>query len=267
VINNNVMFQESYMRKVVTVAIVMVIIALGAYTYSTLKIAKYSHIGPVVISVTGEGEVFATPDIATFSFTVESRESDATTAQNKASETMEGILAYLTEVGVEERDVKTSYYNLNPRYEYPETVCTQWGCPPRTGEPKLIGYEVSQSVTVKVRDTEKAGELVSGVGSKGAQNVSGLSFTIDDEEALKAEARALAIKDAKEKAETLAGNLGTHIVRMTGYWEEQGYMPYGMGGDMSAKAEMMDSVSVRSAQLPTGENVITASVNISYEVR
>lgn len=263
------MFQESYMRKIMAVAGVMAIVALAAYSYYTVKQTKYLYGGPVTISVIGTGEVFAKPDIATFSFTVEAKEVDAVSAQNKAGATMDEVLAYLKEAGVEEKDIKTSYYNLNPRYEYPQTVCTQWNCPPQ-GEPKLIGYEVSQSVSVKVRDTNKAGELVAGVGSKGAQNVSGLSFTIDDEDKLMAEAREKAIVDAREQAKDLAKNLGKRLGRMTGYWEEQGGfpMPYGIGGDDMMKAESAQNSGMsRPAQIPTGENTITSRVNISYEIQ
>jgi uncharacterized protein YggE len=181
---------------------------------------------------------------------------------------MNAILAYLKESGVEDKDIKTEYYNLVPEYDYPQVgICTQWGCPPQ-GEPKLKGYQVSQSVSVKVRDTAKAGELVSGVGGKGAMNVSSLSFTIDDVEKLNAEARKLAIEDAKVKAKELAKNLDSRLIRMNGYWEEQGGypMPYanGMGGDMMMKAE---SAMATPANLPIGENKITLRVNISYEIK
>lgn len=261
------MFQEGYVRKIAATFGVFAIVALGAYTYLTVKQAEYMYQGPMTISVTGKGEVFAKPDVATFSFSIEAKEGDATTAQNKVSEKMDAILGYLAENGVEEKDIKTEYYNLSPWYEYPEVVCTAWSCPQQ--EPKLKGYQVSQSVSVKVRNTEKAGELLTAVGERGAMNVSGLSFTIDDEDSLKAEARELAIADAKEKASILAGNLGVRIVRMTGFWEEENYpMPYyGMGGgDMMVKAEsaMMDA---RPAEVPMGENTVTSRVNISYEIK
>lgn len=262
------MFQEAYMRKIVATLGIVGIVALGAYTYYTVKQAKYMYSGPTTISITGTGEALATPDIATFSFSVEAKEVDASVAQTKAAETMNALLAYLKEAGVEEKDVKTEYYNLTPRYEYPEVVCMEWGyCPPRNDEPKLIGYQVNQSVSVKVRDTKKAGEIISGIGEKGATNVSGLSFTIDDEDKLKAEAREKAIVDAREKANVLADNLGVRIVRMNGYWEEEsGYPMYGMGGGM-AYAE--DSAMMKSVapELPTGENTITVKVNITYEIR
>ena len=262
------MFQEAYMKKIIAVLGVLGIIALGAYTYATIKGAKYLYTGPTTISVVGKGEVFAKPDIATFTFTVEAKEKDSTMAQNKSAETMSAILDYLKGEGVEEKDIKTSYFSLSPEYEYPQTPCT-WGgyCPP-AGKPTLIGFQVSQMVSVKVRDTDKAGEILAAVGEKGAMNVSGLSFTIDDEDKLKSEARELAIKDAKEQAEVLAKNLGVRIVRMNGYWEEDGYAtPYygGMGGEMMKADVAMESA--RPAEVPMGENTISSRVNISYEIK
>ncbi len=261
------MFQDSCLKKIAAVVGIMAICALAAYTYYTIKQTKYMYAGPTTVSVTGVGEVFAKPDIATFTFSVEAKETDASATQNKAAETMNAVLAYLKEVGVDEKDVKTEYYNLTPRYEYPETICTQWGCPPQNDEPKLIGYQVSQSVSVKVRDTAKSGEIISGVGGKGATNVSSLSFTIDDEEALKAEARKLAIEDAEKQADELASNLKVEIVRMNGYWEEQSSPSYfGMGGGMEYARDMAMSVEKATPELPTGENTITVRVNVSYEI-
>lgn len=107
------MFQESYMRKIGAAVGLMAVVALMAYTYSTIKQTEYMYQGPTSISVTGEGEVFAKPDIASFSFNVEAKEADATTAQNKAAETMDTVLGYLKEAGVEEKDIKTQYYDLS----------------------------------------------------------------------------------------------------------------------------------------------------------
>lgn len=264
------MLQDASTRKVLIVFGVAAILALLTYSYTSLTEMKYLFSGPTIITVEGTGEVFATPNIATFSFRVEAKEDDATTAQNKVAETMDGIKTYLGEAGVEEKDIKTTSFDLSPRYEYPDTTCNEWGyCPPR-GEPKLIGYTVSQSVTVKVRDTERAGEILSSIGDKGALNVSSLSFTIDDEEELLAEAREKAITDAREKAEVLAQNLDSRIVRMNGYWEENnGYpMPYGKGGgDMMMFDSAESAVAPSPAVLPMGENSFMVRVNISYEIK
>jgi uncharacterized protein YggE len=263
------MFQDAHIRTIAKFVGLAAIIALLAYTYFAFVQARNVNNFPVSITVDGKGEVFAKPDVATFSFSVIAKEVDAQTAQANAAKSMDAIYAYLKEKGVEEKDIKTTGYYLNPRYEYPQIRCTEWSCPPQ-GEPTLIGYEVNQSVDVKVRKTEDAGMLIAGVGEQGATNVGGLNFTIDDEESLKAQARDEAIADAKVKAEELAKKLGVRIVRMNGYWEDQGVMPYyggggGYGMDMAMSKESMEAAI--PAVLPTGENTITTMVHITYEVK
>jgi len=259
------MFQDSTIRKVAIFVGAAAVIALLAYTYFAITQARNISKMPVSITVDGKGEIFAKPDVATFNFTVNAKEDDAVTAQSSATSRINAILDYLKSKGIEEKDIRTTGYYLNPRYEYPDVRCTEWGCPP-TSDPKLVGYEVSQSIDVKVRNTNDAGMLIAGVGEQGATNVSGLNFTIDDEDALKADARKAAIDDAKAKAKLLADELGVRIVRMNGYWEDQGGYPpvYGYGGDMM-NAGMMKEQSV--SQVPTGENTITSMVHITYEVR
>ncbi len=262
------MFQDGHMRTIAKLVGIAAIVALLAYTYYAFVQARNVTDFPVSITVDGKGEIFAKPDVATFNFSVVAKEADATTAQTVGAKNMNDIVAYLKEKGVEDKDIKTTGYNLNPRYEYPQVKCTEWGCPP-SGEPKLIGYEVSQSVDVKVRKTDDAGMLISGVGELGATNVGGLNFTIDDEDSLKVEAREAAIADAKTKAKELADKLGVRIVRMSGYWEDQGGMPmyngYGMGGEM--KAMSADASVSPVPEIPGGENTITSVVHITYEIR
>jgi uncharacterized protein len=259
------MFQDTHIRTIAKLVGIAAITALLAYTYFAFVQARNYAQMPMTITVSGTGEIFATPDIATFSFSVLSKEADAARAQSVAAENMNDIIAYLKEKGVDEKDIKTTGYGLNPRYEYPESRCFEGYCPPQ-GEPKLIGYEVSQSVDVKVRKTEDAGMLIAGVGEKGAMNVGGLTFTIDDEETLKAEARAAAISDAQAKSQELAKKLGVRIIRMNGYWEEESAMPYyGMGGGVAMDMAMVKEASV--PEIPLGENTITSKIQITYEVK
>jgi uncharacterized protein len=261
------MFQDAHIRLIAKLVGAAAIIALLAYTYFAYVQARNVAHMPMSITVDGKGEIFAKPDVATFNFSITAKEIDAVTAQNSAAERADAIYEYLKEKGVEEKDIKTTGYYLNPRYEYPETRCFDGYCPPQ-GEPTLIGYEVSQSIDVKVRKTGDAGMLISGVGEKGATNVGGLNFTIDDEESLKTDAREAAIADAKLKANELAEKLGVRIVRMNGYWEDQGAMPYyGMGGGYNMDMAMSAKVESAPAVIPTGENTITSIVHITYEVR
>ncbi len=261
--------EDRRIKGLVILVLLGAVCALGMYSYQTYKQSKYASTGPITISVQGKGEVMAKPDIATFSFSVLAEAEDAAAAQEQSAKALNAIVAYLTENGIAEKDIKTSYYNLNPKYRWEQdrTQCTQWGCP--EGRQVLEGYQVNQTVEVKVRDTAQAGDLISGVGTKGATNISGLNFTIDDDESLKREAREMAIKNARENADKLAQDLGVHLGRMMNYWEDQGGYPVpmyaakaaGMGGDMA----VMESAIAPS--VPTGENTITSNVTIVYEIR
>jgi uncharacterized protein YggE len=253
-----------YVRVLLIVALVGVVAALAAYAHLTMKQASYGNYGPTTINVRGEGKVLAKPDIGTFSFSVRAEGDDAKTAQDQSATAMNDIIGFLTGAGVSDDDIKTTNYTLNPKYTYEERVCAaNVYCPP--GNPVLDGYEVSQTVEVKVRDLDTSGDLISGVGTHGATDISGLSFTIDDEDALKAQAREDAIAEAKDKAKQLADDLGVHIVRMIGYYEEEPYPMYGYGGAaMDSMAVKAESVSPRT---PTGQNEVTSTVNITYEIR
>ena len=218
------------------------------------------------ISVSGQGEVFAVPDLATFSVTIRERAKEVGGAQDTATEKGNDIIAYLKQAGVEEKDIKTADYSVYPQYEWKAEACPVGSyCP--GGEQILVGFEVSQTLSVKVRDTKKAGDLLSGVGSRGASEVSGLSFTIDEEDTLKAEARGMAIKDAQTKAEALASDLGVRLVRVVGFYEnDYGYpvpYAYGMGGDIAVRSE----AAKVAPEIPVGENKIVSSVSVTYEIR
>lgn len=248
----------------------MLVLFLLAQTLKTFK--EYRYVGSGVtasntISVTGMGEVFAVPDRATFSVTVREEAKEVADAQEKATEKSNAIIAYLKSAGVEEKDIKTVSYNVNPKYEYSQGVCTQYSCPP--SKQTLVGFEVYQMLEVKVQDPKKAGELLSGVGGKGASEVSGLSFTIEDEDQLKADAREEAIADAEAKADELADQLGVKIIRVVGFYEDSGgYQPYAYGkGGIAMDAVSERSVAAPAPQLPTGENKIVSNVNITYEIR
>lgn len=241
---------------------------LLAQTFKTFK--EYRYVGSGVtasntISVSGMGEVFAVPDRATFSVTVREEAKEVADAQDKATKKSNDIIAYLKEAGVAEKDIKTISYNVNPKYEYSQGACTQYNCPP--SRQTLVGFEVYQSLEVKVQDPKKAGELLSGVGGRGASEVSGLSFTIEDEDKLKADAREMAIAEAREKADQLAKQLGVSVVRVVGFYEDSygGPQPYYAKGGVAM--DMAQSREAAPPELPAGENKIVSNVNVTYEIR
>ncbi|PIR82699.1 hypothetical protein COU20_00775 [Candidatus Kaiserbacteria bacterium CG10_big_fil_rev_8_21_14_0_10_59_10] len=257
--------------KAATIALGMLALFLFIAALSELRAFRYIGTGvPATntITVTGMGEVFAVPDLATFSVSVREEALEVADAQETAADKMNTIIAYLQQQGVEEKDIKTVSYNVYPRYEWQQAPCPADSriCPP--GKSVMTGFEVHQTISVKVRDTERAGDLLSGVGSRGASDVSGLTFTTDDDDALRAEARALAIEDARGKAAELANSLNVRLVRIVGFHEsDYGYPPmpyaYGMGGDMMVRSE----AAMKAPELPVGENKIVSNVSVTYEIR
>lgn len=259
------MWQSKTIKLLVAVLLFTGILATGAYANLAWKQASNWMGGPMMITISGEGEVTARPDIGSFNFGVRGEGDDAAAAQEQSAQAMNEIMTYLEEAGVAEADIKTDNYNLNPRYNWIERPCTGGVCP--GGERVIEGYEAYQTVTVKVRDLDQSGELISGVGSRGATNVSSLQFTIDDPANLEAEARALAIEDAKAKAEVLADDLDVKIVELTNFYEEGdrgGYPePYMARSEMA----MDEAVANTAPSMPTGEDTITKRVNLTYKVK
>ena len=257
--------QDRNFKGLVSLVLLLGAVALGMYAYYAYVQAEHYNRGMSTISVTGKSEQFLKPDIATFTFSVMAEEKDAATAQNKSAEAINAIVGYLKEQGIEEKDIKTEYYSLDPQYEWIQQPCTQWAvCPP--GKQEMKGYMVNQTISVKVRTIEKAGDVISGVGERGATNVSGLSLTIDDIDAVREEVREEAIKDAKEKAQRLADSLDVRLGNLLNYYEENPgyptpYYDYGKGG-----MESMDAAMVAPNIVP-GENKVTVSINLNYEIK
>ncbi len=258
--------RETHFKVLVFIVLALGAVALGAYTYLAYTQAQSITETVSTISVMGTSEVFVRPDIASFSFSVLADEKDAPTAQDISAKAINTITEYLKSEGVEEKDIKTIEYGLSPKYEYSQAPCTQWGgCPP--GVQKLVGNTVSQTVVVKVRVLEKAGGLISGVGEKGATNVSSITFTVEDPEKAKTEVREKAIADAKEKARRLAKSLDVRLGALVNYYEEPPMQPMydgAYGGDVA----MMKSTDAQiSPEITPGENKITVTVSLVYKVK
>lgn len=258
--------------KVVALVLIILAVFLAVKTYGVLKENKFigQDIYPQnTIMVIGDGEVSATPDIATFSFSIIEDGDTVANAQKLANDKMAKALEFLKNAGVEEKNIKTAGYNIYPKYEWwsKEVACSTYGCPAPVREQKIVGYEVSQNVTVKLTDINKAGEILSGLGAIKISNLSSLNFEIDNKDELIKQAREEAIKEARAKAKDLAKDLDVSLVRMVSYSSNEGNdypvyyakseMAYGMGGDSVASP----------ASIPVGENEIKITVYMTYEIK
>ena len=253
---------------------VLFLIVLSVFLIGKMAIGwkEYSKIGHApgaqnTISVSGEGYVFAVPDIARITFSVRQESKTVAIAQGEASKKINAAIAYLKTQGIDEKDIKTENYSAYPVYtEQGGTVsCLATGCPPsRPGKQVISGYTVMQTISVKVRKPDTAGALLDGIGKAGITDISGPEFTIDDDAPLQADARKKAIDDAKAKAEVLAKDLGVRLGDIVSFSESGGGYPM-MYKEMSVSAAMAPQAS--DSVLPKGENKITSNVTIVYEIR
>jgi uncharacterized protein YggE len=243
-------------KKLFNIFLIVLILFVGMLTINEFKKGKY--IGQDVqstISVSAVGEVYARPDLALISFSVVSEEKTAADALAKNSESMNKIIEFLKNSGIEDKDLKTTTFRINPRYEWHKTEIP----PYPEGKRVLVGYEVTQSLQVKIRDMSKIGNLIEGATNAGVNKVGSLEFTFDDEDEFKKQAREIAIDKAKSKAKELAQQLGVVLGRITSF-SESAVSPifydvreaYGLGGAVP--------------EIETGENLIKSTVIITYEI-
>lgn len=258
--------QESVWKigAVVGVLLAIFLLALSIREFVSLRYVGTNPQMSNLITVDASADVVAVPDVATFSFTVNETAKTVADAQSAATTKTNAALKVVRDAGIEDRDISTLSYNINPRYEYQSAACSALSsyCPP--GKSVLVGYEVSQTIQIKIRDLSKAGALFTSIGSLGVQNVDSLNFSVDDPEQLKAQARAEAIKKAQAKARTLARDLGVDLGDIVSFNESNGVgrpYYYGMGGDA-----LVESKVAAAPEVPAGEQKITSTVSITYEI-
>ncbi|MFD1199422.1 SIMPL domain-containing protein [Brucella gallinifaecis] len=213
---------------------------------------------PARITVTGEGKMTSAPDMAILNLTVLRDAETAREAMTANNEAMAKVLEAMKKAGVEERDLQTSGINIQPRYVYPDD---------KNGlkEPKISGYSVSNSLTVRVRDLAKVGNVLDESVTLGVNQGGDLSFVNDDPAATINEARKRAVADAIAKAKTLAEAADVDLGRVIEISEQnRGYMPVPIvrQAKMMAAAAPEDSVPVAA-----GENSYNVSVNVVFEIK
>jgi uncharacterized protein YggE len=154
------------------------------------------------ISVTGEGKAVAKPDMATIQAGVVSQAATAKEALAANSTAMQAVLGELEKRGIASEDVQTSQFNVSPMYKHDERGRTA---------PEVTGYQVTNQVRVRVRDLKKLGEVLDGLVKAGSNQMSGISFGLNEPQGVLDEARIEAIADARRRAELYAKAAGVRV--------------------------------------------------------
>ncbi len=259
---------KKYTRTMALILLALIIVfgvVFTAYYYASWKQVRRTT-NNFQINVTGEGKVSAKPDIATFTFTVRIENSKLKSAQDENSASSAKVVQFLKSAGVVDKDIRTTYYNISPQYQYPRPCPISSGvypCP--TLKTTIVGYEVVSSYEVKIRDLGTAGDILDGVTSAGAGEVNGPSFTLDNPDVTKTEARKKAIDNAKAKADVLARDLGVRLGDIVGFNESGGGYPIMF--EKATVSAMGGGVAAPAPSIQPGENEITSDVTITYEIR
>jgi hypothetical protein len=209
-------------------------------------------------TVSGTGTVYAKADIANIQVGLKTgTKKTPAEATIESTTKMNSIVAELKKLGIEDKDIKTSNYNLNPVYNYTND----------RGQ-ELIGYEVSQNLTLKIRDLTKIGDVIAKTTEQGANQIGNISFTIDDEFALMNQARELAIQKAQEKAALIAAQSGMKLGEIKGVFENSNPTPPIMYSYSNAKMDASGGgAEISSPSIQSGQNEIKVEVSLSYEVK
>jgi hypothetical protein len=204
--------------------------------------------------VNGEGKITVTPDLAILTLGIESQDTSVSVAQAKAVEAMNKVIQALKAQGIEDKDIQTQYYNISQ--------VTNWEYSKET----IIGYRVTNTVTVKVHDITKPGQIIDAVVEAGGDltRINGISFTLEEPAPKYVEARALAMEHAMKKAQEMADKTGIKLGKITYITESSGnyspqYRNYVMADSAMGVPEAATSISI-------GELEITATVNIAYAI-
>jgi hypothetical protein len=199
-----------------------------------------------LVTVTGEATVAAVPDTAVIRIGVSSHGKTARAASDANAKEMAAVLAAIKESGVADRDMQTSWLSLQPQYD-----------PNKTGAARLIGFQVNNQVTVKIRDIGNMPAVLDRAIVAGANEMSGIEFVVSQQSKLLDKARAEAIADAHRKAELFANAAGMKVGRVAAISEEGSVPPPGVFQPMRAGA---------AAPIAPGEQTLRAVVTVSYEL-
>ncbi|PKM91351.1 hypothetical protein CVU82_02015 [Candidatus Falkowbacteria bacterium HGW-Falkowbacteria-1] len=209
--------------------VIALVLILALSGVAVISILRDRIVNPIQnqVSVNGQGRVSYEPNIANITIGVQ---VDKVEQPEEALGTLNGkvnkIIASLNVLGVDSKDIKNQNYSLYPFYDYVE------------GVNKMTGYNANQQIVVKVYDVDKSfnkvNQIISEATKAGANQIIGVNFESSEIEKIKQDARLLAIKDAKNKAQSLSESVGVSLGDIVGWWENvtnpYPYYDYSYGG-------------------------------------
>lgn len=214
---------------------------------------------PGLVTVNGVGEVREAPDMATVTSGVVTQGETAREALDANNAAMAELIAVLREAGIEDRDIQTSGFSVQPRYVYPERASPDGYSQP----PRIVGYEVSNNVSVRVLALDDLGAILDQAVGVGANAINGISFGIADESAVLGLARQRAVADARDRAQLYADAAGVALGEIVTISEQPQAVPFQQPQAMLARAEMAYDSAVPVA---AGELAFTSTITMQWRL-
>jgi len=201
------------------------------------------------IQVSGEGQVQAEPDMAIVRLGVQTEADTAEEALAANNEEMTAVISITLEAEIDENDIRTEGFNLQPVYESGNN-----------NQPReLVGYRVSNIVRITVRDLTMLGQLLDTAVAAGSNNIQGIQFQISDRAALEAAAREAAMMNAQEKAEQLTDLAGAALGPVHTILETSSVRPV-------AFSVADEAAAAPGVPIQAGTQTIQASVQVTWEI-
>ena len=238
------------------IALALAVVALAALALGgcTTKVVTSDGASPLnTVTATGTGKESTAPDEAEMSFGVTMRDAAADVALDKASKAADAIIAAVKKAGVDAKDVQTRNIAVYPEY----------GNQTEGKAPTITGYSATVSVSAKIRDIEKVGDVIAAASSAGANEITGPTFTISDESPARDVAIEKAIEDAKHRGEVMAKAAGKSLGAVIAVSETgTSAIPYYSKGAYDTAEALRADVPIEPGQLD-----VTANVTVVFELK
>lgn len=249
---------QSIKNTFIVTATVLITLLLGLVLATKLGLSIPLYVNQIstmkndYFSVTAEGTAYAKPDVAVVNIGYTTEGSNVEQVQSKANEVINKITSDLKAIGIGEKDIQTTNYNINPDYDYSSEL------------QKITGYSINLNMQVKSRDLEKGSQVIDIATKNGANQIRGVSFEIDDIEKYRVEARKQAIEKAKIKAEEIADETGITLGKIINVYESPIESPPPI---YRAAETNPGGPKDLSTELQPGQTEVNVSVTLGYETR
>ncbi|MDX8433248.1 MULTISPECIES: SIMPL domain-containing protein [Mesorhizobium] len=225
----------------------------AAIAFPAVAGAADSQATPRIV-VSGEGQATVAPDLALLTLSVMREAKTARAALDANNDAMAAVIAAMKSSGIKDRDLQTAGIQINPRYNYTNK-------PDGSQEAELVAYQVTNTLSVRIRDIDKTGEILDKAVSLGVNQGGGITFSNEDPSAAVTEARKKAVADAMAKAKTLADAARVNLGRVLEITDQNIAPP-----PMPINAKAFDAAGA-SVPVQAGENSYAVQVTVTFELK